>query len=441
MAGVLGTSTPPELGAYDSHQRVIPAGIVQRARDHYERLSSNQPMLPNDSELLHRVLCNLDDLLNRSQSYTHRLRGAEMLTLSTLPPALIPFLRAHDEFSGALRLSQLRAVRAMENQTMDTFTRIQVVFEYLRNQYGMNVVHGNRAMEGYMAMSTSSFFHHEINRLAVILKLEIVKILEQVEDLASENQLVQAPMEDVELENVGPDHDVDDFGFTVPDLDNPTMDDSLSVYSGSEYSATSPSSLIPGISTPPALEPDISDTSSGSDDKPPTPSRLDDRDPSVRCCICLCGYTSPNHPALVLTHCGHTVGKPCLAAWLNSIARNANTCPHCRAELCSRRALRPVQAQHSPRNDPLLNYLTHRLDMAGYMLGEMAVLYGLVYGFERRIYWFHNAVRLVNERLFNEGVGFVFVDDGEVVEGVRGLHHQLGWRLRRADWGTNEFLD
>ena len=127
-------------------------------------------------------------------------------------------------------------------------------------------------------MRHDPLFVKEFQECTESLQIEIVRQLTQLE------LLLPSPAKVMELENVGPDHNVNDFGRSL----------SLTMATAS-----------------------------------------DDRDQSQRCYICLQVYTAL-HPAFTTTKCSHIIGKPCLTCWLNNTSRNANLCPHCRTPLCER---------------------------------------------------------------------------------------------------------
>jgi hypothetical protein len=98
----------------------------------------------------------------------------------------------------------------------------------------------------------------------------------------------------VELESVGADHDVEDYGRDV--------------------------SKQVVVST----------------------GKVDEHDHSQRCCICLDAYDTDAQPGFQIDQCSHIIGKSYLATWLNSTSQNSNLCPQCRSKLCERRSRRPA---------------------------------------------------------------------------------------------------
>ncbi|KAF2130114.1 hypothetical protein P153DRAFT_418841 [Dothidotthia symphoricarpi CBS 119687] len=190
---------------------------------------------------------------------------------------------------------------------------------------------------------------------------------------------------DVKLENIGPDHNVEDFGREV-------------LRTGSEMD-------------------DNIDTA-----KPDDP----DPDPSQRCGVCLDAYTS-SHPAFLISACNHIIGKPCLDTWLNGTAQNANLCPFCRMQMCERRARRPTGPSTNIFAEQ--NALVNRLTRALLLLQDMDILLTEFFAGGYAGSWLADTMCGVNMRLFENGVGFAFVQDEM---------EDLGWRLRRVDWAASD---
>lgn len=212
-----------------------------------------------------------------------------------------------------------------------------------------------------LRMMNDAVFISEFNECTSLLEDEFVLQLARLEHL---NPL---PFEDVELENIGPDHNVDDFGHDVP---------------------------IPN-----------------------TPSTTAPIGPAQRCCICLAQWT-PEHPPFHITICGHTVGKPCLARWLNSTARNANRCPHCRSALCTRRARRPKLESNTHAA------VLYRVRLAIVMLERFVFTQEQCFGSLQGKEYLQNALFAINYRLFVGDVGFHFSCRWELKE----------WMVRSVNW-------
>jgi hypothetical protein len=223
------------------------------------------------------------------------------------------------------------------------------------------------------AVAPPNTFHHLrldlerqlFNRCVELLQADIIRILTRMD------QMHTALWTDVELENVGPDHDVDDYGFEV------TPRDSRS-------------------------------------------TTLDPYDDTSHCCICLVPYTSA-HTAFEITACRHTVGKACLSTWLNGTSLNANTCPQCRAELFKRRDLQPVA--HS--NDAEFAQLDIELLRAMDIFGELERLQDEMFGPEAAAEFFEKLTREINYNFFENDISFMVVSE----DGTRPV---LG--VRRVDW-------
>jgi hypothetical protein len=173
---------------------------------------------------------------------------------------------------------------------------------------------------------------------------------------------------DAELENVGADHDVDDFGRDVA---------ARSVIS--------------------------------------TSGEVDENDHSQDCCICLEAYDTDLHPGFQVKECGHIIGKSCLATWLNSISKNSNLCPHCRSKLCERRPRRPKPLEPAIVAEKDREF--ERLIQAREIMEAIDVVHAGVFGLEGE-----NIVEAIlkatNTVLTQNRVGFGFIQD--LSTGLRG---------------------
>lgn len=221
----------------------------------------------------------------------------------------------------------------------------------IRTAYYVNFVETSGSETERQRMMHDPLFISEFTECTNLLQNEVVHQLTRL------NALHPNPGKDLELENVGPDHNIDDFGHQLPLSCSPTISE-------------------------------------------PT-------DPSNRCCICLCPWTA-THPPFRITACAHTVGKPCLERWLNSTARNANLCPCCRTSLCKRRARKPkaIAAGEHER-------ISSRVGRAIIVLGEFERTQFELFGQQRADEYMRGAVEGVNYRLFERDVGFLLQCDWE----------------------------
>ncbi|KAF1923633.1 uncharacterized protein M421DRAFT_310604 [Didymella exigua CBS 183.55] len=186
---------------------------------------------------------------------------------------------------------------------------------------------------------------HMFGQCAKSLQAEIINVLTRTD------QLRRYARSGVTFENVGPDHNVNDYGRDV------ILHNSSSAVS-------------------------------------------DGRDDRSRCCFCLEPY-STIHTAFEITACAHSVGKACLSTWLNSSSLNANTCPHCREELFERRARRP--AAHP--NDGELEQLDTRFWREIDRLWELAKSRDEL-GPEAATRFFRSVIAEINYTFFENDVSF-----------------------------------
>jgi hypothetical protein len=369
-----------DLSPATQAQMSIPMGTVQHARQIFESRILRQSF-PPDSLLVARALDNTDELIRRNQSYAHHLRLVEALTLFHLPADARRFLRDHDSlYRAALRSRDMAALaRRIDAVNMDVFMRVAHRLINLKNVYALNIIRESRAAAERARMAKDPMFDMELRECTELLAKEMVRILGRLEEMLV--LAVEGRGSDVELENVGPDHIVDDFGCEI-------------------------------------VAREVSMLKSFADE-------------ALRCCICLDPYSSASHPAFQLTKCGHVVGKPCLAMWLNSTSTNSNLCPCCRTTICRRRSRRP--AEHVISQSMEQNNLIVRMNRAVRLLEDTDQLSNEVFAngaAASKNKWFTTAIEAVNSRLFETGVGFAFVHTG--------VGEQLG--LRRVDWMTGNML-
>lgn len=364
------TQTPSSMQA----QMIVPIGIVEQRRQAFERRIAEHRN-ERASILLDRAL-HMSTVLPRS--YPEYLRLVEHHTLLHLPTPLVNFLRDHDNLHHAVVRSSQRAKMAVSSPNMDVITRVAHRILGLRNDYYFSAIRACRAPHEQTAAMDQSQTERVIRECTDALTGEIFRILSRLE------VLLPNATADVELENVGPDHDVNHFGRDVSQHTKFLADDMV---------------------------------------KPDEP---DENDPSIRCCICLDTYNTTTHPGFLVSRCNHIIGKPCLSTWLNSTSCNSNLCPYCRAQLCERRTRRPRHPLSATTAEQ--HALVDRLHRAMDLLEDVARLFDEI--FQTRVtegQWFDDAMEALNRSLFESGMGFGFVSDG---------FERVVWRLRRVDWGS-----
>jgi len=372
----------PELSPSAQAQLTIPMGVVQQRRQAFEDRIRQHRHEPNYI-LIERALRNTDELIRQDRTYADQLRLAEAIGLRSLPPYLRDFLRDHDNLHRATVRSRLFADTAATNTAIDIFARVEVRIIHLRNVYSLNIIRETRSQAERIRMRKDPALMKEMHDCTDVLVDEIYRVLHRYE------QLQALLPEETELENVGPDHNVNDFGSD--------------------------------ISPAPSYTTTLAGLFETEDDK---------LDHTQRCCICLDPYT--DHPAFKLSLCNHVIGKTCLVTWLNGTARNANCCPFCRAELCTRRA-----RQVSSRTIALQ---TEEEELNTCFARALGLMHGLdhlanqIYGDDAeatRGAWTGDAVVEINRRCFENGVNFGFTKD---------VRQSLGWRLRRIEWARGGVL-
>ncbi|KAI2483294.1 hypothetical protein Ptr902_05611 [Pyrenophora tritici-repentis] len=265
----------------------IPVGIVDRLRTVFEqKISEHQ--YERDGVYAERTMKALDKLDRNDMTYAEQLRNVEFITLFHLPENLATFIRDHDNFYRATLRCRKRVDEAKSGMTnMSTLTGVKYRIGSLRNSVLLDVL----KEEPIDLMKEDPNVEQEFNDLAILFKLQMLTTLTQLD------MLNQEIMHDTEMENVGSDHDINDFGQVVPSH-------RMRLRGKEEVSQ--------------------------------------ERDHSVLCCICLAQYDGTKHTAFRLNVCDHIIGKPCMDAWLNSTSNNSTLCPHCRAHICTRRPRRPT---------------------------------------------------------------------------------------------------
>ena len=318
------------------------------------------------------------------------------------------------------------SMRVQRNATVDVLIQAEIRILHMHN----TVLHANiiSTMSGSIpqAMRVAGDFDVEARTLKWLLIDEFVRTLTQWDERVTND------LADHELENVGPDHDIKTIGEDVKP--SPVQ---YGVCTG--FSPHSPTPSLP-LSTPTevmSMEALMNESDDGYDDED-----SEDR----RCSICIEPYIIDTHRAFRLTACGHVFGKNCLSRWVNSIARNANTCPQCRTVLCKsnhrtvtifvcaannstgvRRPRRPVGAIdiHTFPAMPDQTALLARLNRIVRRFRHLAYAYGTLWGSNPREAFYDSCFTELNYFFFNQNLGWhVFVDELS----------EMGWRMRRVGW-------
>jgi hypothetical protein len=200
-------------------------------------------------------------------------------------------------------------MRVQRRATIDILTQIEIRIFHMQN----TVFHADivSTMSGTLlqTMRVAGNFDTEAFALRDLLVDEFARVLTSWDDHSSDG------LEDHELENVGPNSDINTLG---QDVEAPQT--RFETITGSSIYLSTPSS-----SSTTFTDAMMNETDDEYDDED------DDRH---RCSICIEQYTTSAHRAFRLTACGHIFGKTCISNWVNSVARNANTCPQCRVVLC-----------------------------------------------------------------------------------------------------------
>lgn len=361
-------------------QMDIPAGTVSRLRALFEQQIAEHQYEP-DEVYVRRTVEAAVMLTRQSTSYAQQLRNVEQKTLMGLDEDLILFLRNHDNFYRAALRSRKRAQDARNGGTdMDVLTGVSHRIVDLRYLFVMCFVREESSLRANIArMRQAPEPKQEFNEVATILKRQLTTALTRLDTVARELD------RDVELENVGPDHNVNDFGQAVPSH-------RMRLRGKEEIAGTN--------------------------------------DHSTSCCICLDAYNGSKHTAFRLNVCNHIVGKQCMAAWLNGTSTNSTLCPHCRALICTRRPRRPVDSVGRQEIEEESSRVTTLIQRTMILIEEADIVHFDVYGASEKE--FHEVVTReggfmstlmgeANETLAANGMSFAFV------AGDR------GWRLQWAE--------
>jgi hypothetical protein len=351
-------------------QREILTGTVAHLRQGFEEKIAQQVYEP-DAIYIKRAKKHLVRILKQGGTYAAELRTVELQTLHGLPTRLVDFIRDHDNLHQAALRSRRRAQRAADPRVeMDVLKRIGDRLQNINMVYCRNLICETLAPEVRLRMQRDPTRKPEFSELSDLLADDMVKMLTRLE------LLTPLPTNDAELENVGADHNVDDFGRDI-------SNDSAVLSADDEGDAN---------------------------------------DRSQPCCICLDAYDIELHPRFLLNACNHIIGKPCLTTWLNGISQNSNLCPHCRTKLCERRPRRPKPVDPAIAAEKAR--LWQRLVEFSHLMMDMYRLYSVIFGDGQN---FLDAIfETANSRLAQNGVGFGWVEHPSAGHGRR--------VLRRVTW-------
>ncbi|KAE8844988.1 hypothetical protein PTNB73_02958 [Pyrenophora teres f. teres] len=361
----------------------IPTGIVNHLRAVFEqKISEHQ--YERDEVYAKRAMETMNMLIHNNMKYAEQLRNVEFVTLFHLPVDLIMFVRNHDNLYRATLRCRKRAQEAKSGMTnMDILTGFDYRIGNLRNSFALDVL----KEESINLMQRDPNVEQEFHDLANLFERQIMMALTRLD------MLTQEITRETELENVGSDHDINDFGQAAPSH--------RMRFRGKE---------------------EISD----------------ERDHSILCCICLAQYNGTTHSAFRLDACNHIMGKPCIEAWLNSTATNSTLCPHCRTCICTRRPRRPKISSATTEIVEEYTGLKRHIKRVVALAEEASKVYFEVYNGSdehdkanhigiRNGDWMNRLISQLNRRLATNRVNYLFLlmlsDVG------RGMI----WRLQRTD--------
>jgi hypothetical protein len=371
---------------YDSHHRLhtdlsptaqahltIPFGTV---RNRFQTFKSQIAHHKHEADgvLLTRSIASLDVLIRRGRTYATQLHIVELLGLSHLFLDLLNFLREHKNlYRSAIRRRQAARI-AFRHDKVDVIERVQCRLQNMRIVFSLNVICGTEDESVKNRMREDGCFNREMQELNQLLETEHVRVLHRIQALTPQFG------KEIELENIGPDHDIHDFGQDIQ----------------------------------PAL---------GQYQKSANTEGLDseERDHTHLCCICIDKYDNV-HPAFLLHRCGHILGASCFATWLNSTAPRANLCPQCRMKLCDRRRRRPRKTLDVQTKEEVDGLYQH-LKVIGGLVTSISNVYAMLYGSDEFTAHFNGTVARLNARFLSEGLHF----HCETVESRQDV-----WRLRRG---------
>lgn len=277
----------------------VPAGIVHRISQDLERQITRR-VYQRARDYIIKVRRNTEVLIENNGTYALLLHEIHSMERTTLTRDQAIFLQDDLNLRHAVIRSQQMVNRMLASEDVDMLLLCYRRGLNIRNTFWLHFCQATYSEHERARLMQDDFFTTEFNRCAASLQAELARLLTHIKHSAWSN---------VHFENIGPDHNVDDYGRDI-------------------Y---------------------LRDCSY---------TQLDDRDDKSRCCICLEPYTAA-HTAFEITACKgrHIVGKSCLSTWLNGTTLNANTCSQCRVELFERRALRPAIEPNNEAYSRLLRAL------------------------------------------------------------------------------------
>jgi hypothetical protein len=317
----------------------ISYGTVQRICNETEARIAQQGR-ETDTVLLRRAQGHAGVLRVAGRTYRQRLDVIAAVGIFNMGPSLTEFFHDHENMWRAVDSTTEIAQRARRSSTVDVLSQVSIRIIDIRNrstrQWVMSTCNN--------AMQATEGYDDNISTLRGILADEVVHVLTIWDALSSIH------LYDHELNNVGPDHNIDDLGqevtksrdqkeTTVEVASELRVDSPFDELEGDTAVAQSTKGKATCLLTPPpsprfACDGTFEDAFMDDDDD--EEDYFDEDDVDRLCSICTEPYTD-GHPAFSLTICGHIFGKACISRWVNSTSRNANTCPHCRRTLCKSR--------------------------------------------------------------------------------------------------------
>jgi len=369
----------PDLSPSAQAILTIPMGTVGQMRQLFEDRISRHHYQPNDIYFA-RALRNTDELIRQDRTYDEQLRIIETIGLHDLSPHLRSFLRDNDNLMRAITRSHRSNYALQTDQTVDIITRIAGRIEHLRHCYMQLIIRSTRSEAELSRMANDPRILAELHDCTDAVVDELCR------DLVREFDIDRLSYGDVELENIGPDHDVNDFGSDVAHTD-PAVTELQNI--------------------------------------PPTALTVKDDnkiDHTQRCCICLDDFTS--HQAIRISLCNHIIGKTCLSTWLHSTTTNAHQCPLCRTELCARRARQPAAHLDTERAA-----IVSRVHAELCVIDDIDTLANHIFGGGSSASvgaWSADVNRMMNRWFREEGVPLAWRRLGGT---------SVGWDLVVVDWG------
>ncbi|KAF3004808.1 hypothetical protein E8E13_003420 [Curvularia kusanoi] len=324
-------------------------GLVRERIQVFENRIAGHHYEP-DKVYIEHAFSNMIFLRSRKLSYKYALQTAEKMTLFNIPEQLIDFLRDHDNLYRAAVRNRVAARQAILSPTMDDVDRVKHRLNNIRTACHFNLLEAEGSWDEARRLHSDPDIKNEFKECVELLLKEAVKELARL-DLITPSSLELSRMDNNEYVNVGPDHNLDDFGHQNP---------------------------VPSTT--------------------PFPDNNSSSDP---CFICLEPFDS-DHPPFLITACNHTFGKPCLEAWVNGTSVNANQCPYCRTPLCKRRKRVPATAHMTPEQQDC-NARIYRVEK---MVNTFTMIRKELWGPEEARKYTCWVLDELNWRLFQNDIGF-----------------------------------